>query len=383
MTTKFSSLFISIGILLLVAGYADTAKQELASNQDMTAQKVMPVRDLASFKQDSEKQACYDRKTEPYTFVVDGHMHPLPFAGEAVPFAEMNEYFKNAGVRFAIYFGIGQILEVSSTCTYYLDCPGIKALPSIKNDFINAYQHDIFYDKFPEKEVDIVLSMTFPDLAHPENAADTVHLYDKEYPGMFKWAGELNLIKQALLPNGHEPATIESIDKMADFMKILRERHIPVTMHSDLGNNEEPTKYLYLMEHLLKRYPDNIIIWAHMGLSKELSKMDPALHVKIMKTALDTFPNLILDTSWQVLWDEYHQFGDVYFPFINEYSNRILPGTDFVASRAKNFEIYKSELEVNSRYLRGVSDEAFRNIALGENYFRLMNMPYHAPEICH
>ena len=92
--------------------------------------------------------------------------------------------------------------------------------------------------------MNIVLSMTFIDLAHPESAVETIRLYDKEFPGMFKWAGELNVIKQALLPNKHEPATIESIDRWAPFMKVLRERGIPVTLHSDLGNDAKPTKFV-------------------------------------------------------------------------------------------------------------------------------------------
>jgi hypothetical protein len=31
---------------------------------------------------------------------------------------------------------------------------------------------------------------------------------------------------------------------------------------------------------------------------------------------------------------------------------------------------------------RLVSDEAFRKFALGENYFRLLGLPYEAPRIC-
>ena len=41
------------------------------------------------------------------------------------------------------------------------------------------------------------------------------------------------MIKQALLKNHHEPATLADIDSWAAFMKVLRERGIPVTLHSD------------------------------------------------------------------------------------------------------------------------------------------------------
>jgi predicted TIM-barrel fold metal-dependent hydrolase len=335
-------------------------------------------RSLASFSKSNTQEVCYDRKTEPYTAVVDTHFHPRPFGGPAIPPPELFEYFDRAGVRFVNYFGIGQVLDLNSGCTYYLDCVGTPALPSIKNDFVNGME--VVAYKHPNLHV--TLSMTFMDLAKPDDIVKTIQLYDKEYPDMFKWAGELNVIKQALLGNKHQPATEESIDAWAPFMEVLRERNIPVTLHSDLGNDAEPTKYLYLMKHVLKNYPDNKIVWAHMGLSKELTKMDPNQHVSIMKELLDKYPNLYLDISWDVLYNAYHQWGDIFIPFFNEYSTRILPGSDFVAAGTKNYEKYAHELEVTSRALRVLNDEAFRNIALGENYFRLLGLDYQAPPVC-
>jgi hypothetical protein len=335
-------------------------------------------RSLASFAKTNTTQPCYDRATEPYTPVVDVHFHPRPFGGPAIPPPELFNYFDRLGVRFVNYFGIGQVLDFKSGCTYYLDCQGTPALPSIKNDFVNgmevvAYRHDNLH---------ITLSMTFMDLAHPEDIVKTIELYDKEYPGMFKWAGELNVMKQALLGNLAEPATLPSIDHWAPFMKILRERNIPVTLHADLGNDANPTQHLYLMQHVLERYPDNKIVWAHMGLSKELKHMDPNQHVAIMKRALDRYPNLMLDISWDVLYEAYRQWGAIFIQFFNEYSTRILPGSDFVAAGKKDFEQYAHELEVTSRALRFLDNEAFRNIALGENYFRLLELDYSAPPIC-
>ena len=43
---------------------------------------------------------------------------------------------------------------------------------------------------------------------------------------------------------------------------------------------------------------------------------------------------------------------------------------------------YAKELEITSRVNRFLTDDAFRKIALGENYFRLLNLDYRAPEIC-
>src|SRR6187455_444049 len=174
-------------------------------------------RSLASFAQPSAAQACFDRKSESYTGIVDAHFHPRPFGGTAMSPAQVVEMLDKTGVRFVNYFGIGQSLDMASSCTYYLDCPGTAALPSIKNDFVNG--EDV--KNYPHENLHIVLSITSLDLANPAGAVDTIRLYDKEFPGMFKWAGELNVIKQALLANKAEPATIASIDRWAPFMKVL------------------------------------------------------------------------------------------------------------------------------------------------------------------
>lgn len=334
-------------------------------------------RSLASFAK-GQVQDCYDRAREPYTALVDTHFHPRPFGGQAIPPAELYGFFDRAGVRFVNYFGIGQSLDMASACTYYLDCPGTTALPSIKNDFVNGQETKVY----PHPNLNIVLSMTFIDLAHPETAVETIRLYDREFPGMFRWAGEVNLVKQALANNGAEYATIESIDRWAPFMKVLEERGIPITLHSDLGADADPTKFVYLMEHVLRTYPRNKIVWAHMGLSKELTKMNPRQHIALMKKALDADPNLMLDISWDVIFNAYHQYGQEFVAFFNQYPTRILNGSDFVAANGKPYEQYAKELEITSRVNRVLSDEAFRRIALGQNYFDLLNVDYVAPQIC-
>ncbi|MYI23721.1 MAG: amidohydrolase family protein, partial [Gammaproteobacteria bacterium] len=165
----------------------------------------------------------------------------------------------------------------------------------------------------------------------------------------------------------------------------LRDRDMPLAIHSDLGNDEDPTLYLPLMDEALGLYPDNDIVWVHMGLSRELTRMPPAEHIAIVESMLDRHPRLMLDISWRVLDDSYFSDPEARAPYVrfqNEYSERVLPGTDFLASRDKDFDVYRTELEVTSRILRYLDDTAFRNIALGQNYFRLLGLDYTAPRIC-
>lgn len=381
-------LFVTAAAVLALAPWdsrigtgADAHAQTLVPAQPGTAPPELrqSKRSLASFLKSNPDQECYDRATEPYTGVADAHFHPRPFGGSALAPEELVQFFDRTGVRFVTYMGIGQSLDMASACTYYLDCVGTSALPSVKNDFVNGQEMKVT----PHDNVLVTLSMTFLDLAHPETAVETIELYDREFPGMFRWTGEANVMKQALLGNNHEPATIESINAWAPFMAILEQRGIPITLHSDLGNDAEPTKFVYLMEHVFERYPNNKIVWAHMGLSKELTQMPAEQHIALMKKALDENPNLMLDISWDVLYNAYHEYGQQFVDFFNEYPTRILNGSDFVAAGTKTYDQYARELEITSRVNRQLDDTAFRNIALGENYFRLMGIEeYTAPQIC-
>ncbi len=324
---------------------------------------------------------CFDRSLGPHTAVVDTHLHFRPFGGPVVPFDEVLTYLRDTGVLFASVYGIGQTLPSNSACTYYLDCPGTPVTPSLRNDFVNAAN---VISKAPDG-AHLVLAMTFPDLSDPQSVLAGIRLLDTEFPGAFRWMGEVNLVKQAQFQNGHEPVPLEKIAEWAEFMKILRERSIPLAIHSDLGGDAEPTRYLALLEEVLRRYPENPIVWVHMGLSRELVNFDPAEHAGLVRALLEAHPMLMVDLAWRVIDDAYFSTPEgraVYVPLLNEHSDRFLPGTDFVASRDKDLDVYRTELEVTGRIHQYLDDAAFRNIALGQNYFRLLNLEFEAPPIC-
>ncbi|MEU8516672.1 hypothetical protein AB0C76_34565 [Kitasatospora sp. NPDC048722] len=140
------------------------------------------------------------------------------------------------------------------------------------------------------------------------------------------------------------------------------------------------------MEEILDQYPDDKIVWAHMGLSKELATLDPDEHVRILDRLLDAHPNLTLDLSWRVLEDLYFSRPGVrgtYAAFLDRHPRRAITGTDFVAARSKDYAAYEQELEVTSRINRALGNEAFRDIALGQNSFALLGLKDEAPRICH
>ena len=151
------SISIAIG-LSIKASRAATQPSAASTPAPPVAVLGKSKRSLASFAKSNSNPKCFDRKTEPYIAVVDAHFHPRPFGGAAIPPAKLIGFFDKTGVRFVNYFGIGQSPDMASTCTYYLDCPGTNALPSIKNDFVNGEE---VKDRTPPPNVNIILSMTY------------------------------------------------------------------------------------------------------------------------------------------------------------------------------------------------------------------------------
>jgi catechol 2,3-dioxygenase-like lactoylglutathione lyase family enzyme len=341
-------------------------------------------RSLSQFLKSDDTRPCYDRSAQPQTAVTDLHFHSQPFGGPSIPYPRQLEYFERTGVLFVLLYGIGQQLPYDSGCTYYLDCIGTPARPGIKNDFENAAN----YVEHPRNDIHVALSMSFSDLSKPEDIVRGIHLLDDEYPGLFQWMGELNLHKEALRGNHHVPATVDDIAEWKAFMAILRERGIPLALHADLGHDDNPTEHLHLMEEVLRRYPDNKIVWMHMGLSRELTTMEAGEHIALMSGFLDENPNLSLDISWTVIAEAYFDTAEkraLYVDFFNAYPTRILAGTDFVAAGNKTFEVYWNEATITGEILADLDDTAFRAIALGQNYFDLapgLGDRFEAPPVC-
>jgi predicted TIM-barrel fold metal-dependent hydrolase len=326
---------------------------------------------------------CYNRGNNNLA-LVDTHLHLQPFDGRPIPFKKMVNILHNSGILYAEGEGIGQRIIDNNNCDYYLDCPSSEVRPSIKNDIINA---ENLKNATPEElhGIKINLSMTFPDLSKPETILKNVKFLNKKYPGMFGWMGEVNLVKQALFNNKHKPVPMNVIKKWRPFMRYLQKHHMPLSIHSDLGNNTEPLKYLPLMLEVLKLYPKNTIVWMHLGLSRELTNIDAKEHTELLDRLLRENPNLYFDISWSVLYEQKFKNEDersYYVDLINKWPKRFLPGTDFVAEIHKDYKNYKSDLEKTSDILKYVNDEAFRRIALGQNYFDLLRLPLIAPDIC-
>lgn len=357
----------------------------LATGSSVAAQESQ--RPLSMFRKSATERPCYDRSKLPQTTAVDAHMHAYPFGGRAVRYNDLLGYLTQPSIetRFVVLMGIGQTLPYDGACTYYKNCPGTPVVPSIRNDFNNAAN---WYAN-PQENIDVTLSMSFPDLTKPADVAEKIRLLDAEYPGLYKWMGEVNLYKYALLPNGFVPPTFEEIANWKAFMEVLRERGIPMGIHLDLGEDGNAARNLPLLQEVLRLYPDNKIVWMHLGISGKDIRPSVEGHIKILSDMLDKYPNLSIDLSASY-YDGKSYFDTpekraAYVALLNRYPTRFLSGSDFVAGEKKTAADYKKESLLSFDLIPEINDEAFRHIALGQNYFNVtpgLAQKYEAPKIC-
>ena len=59
-----------------------------------------------------------------------------------------------------------------------------------------------YQNKELAQKMHLTLSATFPNLQEPKNNSRILGSLQSQYPGIFKWSGEINVFKHALAANG-------------------------------------------------------------------------------------------------------------------------------------------------------------------------------------
>jgi len=294
---------------------------------------------------------------------VDAHNHFRPFYGPPVPWETYMDWLKSHGILFTTMLGIGQQLLKRNPrdpdCCYYLHCANYDypVTPDPKNDELNAQDFKNYYEGKPlAEQIHLIPSVTFPNLQQPENNSRILEHLKSKHQGVFGWAGEINVFKHALAANGFfangervSEARVARGD-LDGFFRRMEDMKWPTTLHCDLGcdnydsvpweqgcfvpeeelalaqaqhrwwqnmlgphyrgfftadnspkANFKKIMHLKTWDDLLTRYPGMTVVWAHLGLSKELKHLHPTVHVHIISRLLDKHPNLHADTSWDVL----------------------------------------------------------------------------------
>jgi len=197
------------------------------------------------------------------------------------------------------------------------------------------------------------------------------------FPGVFSGIGEFSIHKEFVSAKvAGETASLSNpaLDLILDF---AAEAGLVVLIHNDMDvpfakPGVEPV-YLAQMKSMLKRHPQNTIIWAHTGMGRIVRPVTN--HAAVIEAILKNseFSHVYFDISW----DEVAKYllatpesTKIAADLINRYPDRFLFGTDEVAptSQEKYLRVYEQYRPLWSLLNKDASEKVRK-----ENYDRIFD----------
>jgi hypothetical protein len=199
----------------------------------------------------------------------------------------------------------------------------------------------------------------------------------RTFPGVFSGIGEFSIHKEFVSPKiaGEIPSlTNPALDRIFDF---CAESGLVCLIHNDVDtpypkSEQEP----YMMRQfaaLLKRHPNTIVIWAHVGLGRVVRPVEAQAEMLDRALANPELKNLNFDISWTETAKylvSSERTIERSAALINKYPDRFLFGTDEVAST--NQEDYLKTYRMYAPLFARLDKEAGAKLRTG-NFNRIFD----------
>lgn len=319
----------------------------------------------------------------------DSHFHLTNYVQKGTDIRDFLEIMGNRAGRVAL-FGIPlqQTWSYENSGdfapTYYLHTDS----PLYYYSFTDAYIAMAYLSLTPEQQA------RFDPMITGFNPADMygvdhIKRVLTTFPGVFSGIGEFSIHKEFVSSKvaGDTASLIDpALDRILDF---AGETGLVVILHNDIDmpfakQGAEPI-YLTQTKELLRRHPTTSVIWAHVGLGRVVSPVQPSAsasaterspnHLKIVEDILDD-PTLA-HVSFDISWDEVAKYVvDSSLSLrntatlLNMYPGRFLFGTDEVAPA--NQEQYLKVFKMYQPLWESLEPEVREMVTKG-NYERLFD----------
>jgi len=180
-------------------------------------------------------------------------------------------------------------------------------------------------------------------------AADHIRRVLLTFPGVFSGIGEFSIHKEFVsskVAGDVASLTDPALDRLLDF---AAEVGLVVLIHNDVDRpfprRSDPPMFLTQFKDLLRRHPNNSIIWAHVGVGRVIQPVGH--HLDMLESILED--PICHHVYFDISWDEVAKYV-ISSPeatrrtadLINKYPDRFLFGTDNVApaDSASYFKVY-------------------------------------------
>jgi Amidohydrolase len=255
--------------------------------------------------------------------------------------------------------------------TYYLDTDAPLYYYSFCDAWIAMQYKNLPKEK--QKRLDpMIIGFNVTDMY----AADHIKRVLTTFPGVFTGIGEFSIHKEfvsAKISGDVASLTDPAIDRIFDF---CAETGLISIIHNDIDNPfPKPGKPNYVtgFQDLIKRHPDAIIIWAHLGLGRIIKPIENMGDLFLDMLADPAYNNLYFDLSWDetAKWlMSSDKAIDKTTEVISKYPDRFLFGTDNVAPDKQEKQLYVYHLY--DRLWNAVGEEVTYKVCKG-NYIKLFD----------
>jgi predicted TIM-barrel fold metal-dependent hydrolase len=207
-------------------------------------------------------------------------------------------------------------------------------------------------------------------------AADHIRRVLQTFPGVFSGIGEFTIHKEFVSSKvAGDVASLAdpALDRILDF---AAEVDPVVLIHNDVDRpfprKEDAPVFLAQFKELLKRHPNNSIIWAHTGVGRVVHPVQN--HIAMLESILED--PICARVMFDISWDEVAKYV-ISTPeatqrtadLLNKYPDRFLFGTDTVAPKDAGayfavYEMYEPlwrllTLETREKVLKGNYERVF------------------------
>ncbi|HEX9252830.1 MAG TPA: amidohydrolase family protein [Ignavibacteriaceae bacterium] len=318
----------------------------------------------------------YAQSSDKYLFN-DSHFHITNYIQEGIEMEFYVDSIMGDKIGRSTVFGLPVQQQWSyrvtgeNAPTYYLDTDAPLYYYSFCDAWIAMQYKNLPKEK--QKRLDpMIIGFNVTDMY----AADHIKRVLTTFPGVFTGIGEFSIHKEfvsAKISGDVASLTDPALDRIFD---LCAETGLISIIHNDIDNPfPKPGKPNYVtgFQDLIKRHPDAIIIWAHLGLGRIIKPIENMGDLFLDMLADPAYNNLYFDLSWDetAKWlMSSDKAIDKTAEVISKYPDRFLFGTDNVAPDKQEKQLYVYHLY--DRLWKSVGEEVTYKVCKG-NYIKLFD----------